>query len=118
MRSTIISIILFSLLLGGIIWNGIFVRQVSNTLTEYADTLVSPSDQELRSLEKYWEEKRSWIGLSVSGSYLDSVEKIIISLRSAYDLGNESEYQKNLALFRQAAETVGKAERVSIENIL
>ena len=118
MRSTVISVILFFLLVGGVALNGFFVRDVSDTLTQRAEALEEPSDEKLNSLEAYWSGSRPWLELSISDSYLDSVEKAIIAMRSAYELGEEKEYMRQLALFRQAAKSVKKAEQISLRSIL
>ena len=118
MRTTIISIVLFSLLLFGVILNGFFVRNVSNELIEYANLLSTPCEKDLQSLEAYWIGKRDWLALSIPSSYLDNIEKVIISMHSSYKSDNLNEYNKDLALFRQAAQTIDKAERFSIKNIL
>lgn len=118
MKAVIISIILFCLLLGGILWNGIFANEVSGVLVEYGERLSEPCEDTLSSLENYWESKRNLLGLSISGTYLDGVEKTIIAMRAAFESGNGSEYLKNLSLFRRSAEDIGQAERIALENIL
>ena len=118
MKAVIISIILFCLLLVGIRWNAVFVREVSGVLEEYGEKLSEPCDEDLKSLENYWESKREWLGISISGSYLDGVERTIISMRSAYESGDADEFRENLYIFRHIVSDVGKAERIALENIL
>ena len=118
MRSTLISIILFSLLLCGIIINGIYVHNVSSQLTQYADKLSPQNENTLSELEDYWSTNKNRLGISISGAYLDGVEKTIISMRSAYDEGDEVEFRKNIHLLRQSAETIKRSERISLDAIL
>lgn len=118
MRSTLISIILFFMLLGGIFLNSMYVRDVSYEFRKYSDTLSHPTEEAVSSLEEYWYKHRDGLGLSISGVYLDSIEKTIVSMRSAYESGDIKEFRKNLALFRQSSEVIGKSERISLEIIL
>ena len=118
MKAVVISIILFGLLLGGIYWNGTFVGQISGVLEEYGERLSEPCEDDLKSLEDYWESKRELLGLSVSGTYLDGMDRTIISMRAAYESGDSQEYLKQISIFRHTAKEMGNAERVALKNIL
>ena len=118
MRSIIISIILFSLLLAGILLNSFVVHRISNTLISFAKELDDPCDKDMDSLVTYWNKNRIWLGLSIPATYLDTIEKTLISMNSAYSSGNIPEYRKNLDLFKQAVYSIYKSERISLENIL
>jgi hypothetical protein len=106
------------LLLGGIIINGIFIRSASEGLIQRVDALSGSDEYKLQELEAYWESKRQRLGLSISETYLDGMERALVAMRAAYESGDRHEYLRQIAVFRYSAEEIGRSERIALENIL
>lgn len=116
MKSFYLSVILFCVLTVGIISNAFYIVDSTEYLKSTAERLIDADNREetLYLLEKFWLENQDIINMSVSNLQLDGVDKIIVSLRCAYEANDEIEFQKNCALLRNAADELCRTERLSI----
>ena len=117
MRSLRISLALFAILLICIIINVIFIHSYADKLDASASELSSPDEEKLCRLEEHWSKNKKFIGLSISENHLDSISKIIVSIRCAYEAGDDIELKKNLALLADASDAIRRYEKLSPENI-
>ena len=120
MKAWIISLVLFILLLGLIIGNAVYIHRVAARLCEISDSLVFDEEEteaRFEMLEAYWERNRAFIALSISYRELDRVAEMMISLRSAYETKNASDFEEYRRLFRDVADEISRFERFSVENL-
>lgn len=120
MKAWIISLCLFILLIGVIIGNAFYIHRVAAHLCEISDSLTFEEEETetcLEMLEAYWERHRTFVALSISYRELDRVSEAMISLRSAYDTKNASDFEEYRRLFRDAADEISRLERFSVENL-
>ena len=117
MKALIISVILFVLLIACIISNVGYIHTCADRLEILAGAMETPTDEELAALEAFWDKNEGLIGLSVSSVHLDSISKTIVSIRSAYEVGNKEELLKQCALLSDSANDVRRLEQLAIENI-
>lgn len=120
MRSLIISIVLFLVLLSLTVINVGFIRGSAEYITECAERMADPSGREdiLSELEDFWSRKHDIIGLTVPYTQLDHLSEVLVCVRCAHEAGDENEFQKYRALLVDAAEGISRTERFSIGNIL
>ncbi len=119
MKSLIVTVILFCLLLGAIILNSILVHRTVDHLNDLLSQIESVTDQDstLSELETYWEKQKKFLSLSVSFRDLDHVEETLVGLRWAYDEQDEKEFRKYHALLTDAVAEIARIERLSLENL-
>lgn len=117
MRSLIISVTLFVLVVLCVILNVGYIHSTADKIDNAAADLAEPTEEKLSALEELWEKNEGLLGLSLSSTFLESVSKTIVSLRCAYESGDRAEYEKNRALLFLCAEGIRGLERLSIENI-
>lgn len=117
MRSLIISITLFSLVVLCTILNVGYVHSTADNIERTVTELAVPSEEKLSDLEELWNKNEGILGLSLSSSFLENVSRTIVSLRCAYEVGDMAEYEKNRALLLSCAAGIRGLERLSIENI-
>ena len=115
MKALHISLILFAILAICIVVNVIFIHRTADRLLELSSDV--PTESSLAELEKFWESRKEFVGLSISEVHVDNVSRLIIAVRHAYESKNEFELRKNLALLSDAAEGIKRYERLSLENI-
>ena len=118
MKSLIITIILFCLLLGCIIINSFFVHRTVAHLNDLLSQIEDSPDREstLSELEAYWEKQEQLLSFSVSFRDLDHVGETLAGLRWAHDERDEKEFRKYHALLSDAVEEIARIERLSFEN--
>ena len=115
MRSLKITIFLFSLLIICIIFNSLYIRRCSEVLEDSAEALLTGAQAE--ELEKFWEENRKYIGISVSENQLDNISRLVISAKYNQKHGDRAALEKDVALLMQAAEGLRRYEELTVENI-
>ena len=119
MKALPTSVALFILLIICIIINAFFINSSAELMSSCADKMADPHERDaaLSQLEDFWKAKKQLIGLTVPKNQLDQTSTIIINLRTAYDAGDEVSFMRYRALLSDAADTIGRTERFSIENI-
>lgn len=119
MRSFIISLILFVLLISTIFGNAVYVKNVSDHIVSDTEALLKNDypPNLIQDLEKYWEKHRSFVGLSVGHQELDRISESIISLKASCESKNTSDARRYLLILQDAAKEMGGHEELSLENL-
>ena len=119
MRILPICIALFVLLSVCVFINADFIGKCCNFIDRSADELKNPESREqiIGELERFWKDRRDLIGLSVRDDELDRIENIIIRLRTAYEEGNEYDFEKCRAELKNAAVSIGRKEKLSVGSL-
>ena len=119
MRSFIISLILFVLLIATVFGNAFYVKTVSSRIVSDTEALEKSCylPQAIQELEKYWEKHRGFVGLSVGHEELDRISENIISLKAACESKNKSDAKRYLLILQDLAKEMGRHEELSFENL-
>ncbi|MBO5338396.1 MAG: DUF4363 family protein [Clostridia bacterium] len=118
MKAFIISIISSSLLVLMVIFNGIYIGNVTRRLDTMANDLKIDSKDEIDELESYWKKNESIICFSVSHKDVDNVNTAIEVLKGKYESGDMSGFYEYKSLLILYIEEIRDKERFHIHNIL
>ena len=115
MRSLKISITLFAILIICIAFNSLYISHCAERLlSQTDDILLSGSAEEL---DDFWKSNKKYIGMSISETQLDSISRLIVSIRCDIEQNNSADLKKDVALLRDAVDGIRRYERLSIENL-
>lgn len=118
MKAFIASLCALAALLGLIALNAAFVHRTAGALEERIEALEIKDENALLELERYWQEKKTLIGLSVSTNMIQSIEERIAEIHAAIVQQDEVELELASRLALVAIERIRYAERCSIDNLL
>lgn len=119
MKTFVVSLIFFALLLGTICWNYIFINSMADEMNRQITELpaCAQAKDALDSLTSYWEERHAIAGLSVSYEVLYEVEENLADLRSAAAQNEASDFEAARERALTSIRQLRRLERFSIENI-
>ena len=118
MKAFIASICVLAALLGLIVLNAAFIHRTANALEDHVVALTIGDENALLELERYWQQKKTLIGLSVSTSMIQSIDERIAEMHAAIVQRDEVELETASRLALVAIERVRYHERCSIDNLL
>ena len=118
MKAFIASLCALAALLGLIALNVAFVHRTANALEERIEALEIDSLDPVLELERYWKEKKTLIGLSVSTNKIQDIDERIAEIHAAIAQGDEVELEIASRLALVAIERIRYHERCSIDNLL
>ena len=113
------SLVLFALMLGFVIGNAIYVKHVADGLARFANDLKNNESPAalLEELQDFWQKHKKFLGLSVETPSLDSVDRAILSLKSAIETNEPFDIESNRLLLEELSRELERVERLSFENI-
>lgn len=122
MRSLAASLLMFALVIGAVIANGIYVTRISDEISELAseiadaapDGALSPTDE----LVHFWEKHKLFLELGLGSSGIERLNELVISLRFAVSDGDHREIARICALIREQCADVSLHERLSLHGII
>ncbi len=118
----IVSVLLFGLMLGGIVFNAIYINKVTtrlqNALDELPDIFSPDCAVRAQELLAYWEKHEPYVGLSVSFTVVDRLTEQAILLAACAEGGDVFGFQSALALVKDCVQDVRRLEQFSIANLL
>ncbi len=120
MKAWIAALVLFLALLALIACNARYVHRVSEHIVSAADTLSFQDENTatiLDELEQYWQRHRPYMALSISYRDLDHLGEALLSLRSAYDTQNASDFELYRRMVSDCAAEIARLEKFSVENL-
>lgn len=114
------AMVLFVIILGGVIVNSIYVSEISRELEGFADRINYERNSEvlLDELQDFWNKHKKFVAISVDTSQIDSIEKIILSLRLAYDRGESFEFEKYRMQLSEVSREMARLETLSLQTVL
>ena len=118
MKGFVVSLCVFSLLLGGIILNSFYINSTCEALLQQIDALpdANKAAAPTAALCDAWEHQKSKIRISVSLSTLDKVDAILAELDYAARFGDAVTFERGRALARQAITEIKENEGLTLEN--
>jgi len=119
MRSFIISLILFIVVILCIILNAAYVTKSCKQLDHLSQEISAGNNRNanIQEISEYWKNNRSMLGLSIRMNEIERMNDLIESLRASYSAQNESEIQKSCALISELALDLSRYERISVKSI-
>ena len=121
MRSLIIIIVAFFATVCLMALNFTHINSVAEEMTSLVLSLDAAKPEEcvaaIDEIESTWQENEAIFSLSVSFREIDHLGETILSLRSAFESRDLSEFEKQRALLKDAIDGVARLERFSVINI-
>ena len=122
MKSLLISLILFAVMLSSIAVNAIYINNVANKmndlLAELPDIGEEGCSDATRDICDYWEKNTPYVGLSVGYTIVDRVSEQAATLSACAACNDFFGFRTALALLRDAVGDMRRLEKFSIENLL
>lgn len=122
MKGFIASIITLCLLIGCIVWNGIWVHKTLESLMDSAEALTQAEEnvreEQTRELYNKWKDCRSLLSVTVSHTEVESIDSRIVSLVSFAENGEDSDFDAILAQLREELEYLHRSESLTLEGII
>ena len=123
-----ISVIFFIFLIAIIISNMFFIKSTEETLLkmikeiEVTDSITNNENRKktidsISDLQKYWQDQKDLVAISVSYTQISRISELIQSLRSYYESDEIGEYQNTKELLKLTINQIGKQEQFLWSNI-
>ena len=118
MKGFIISLCIFSLLAGGIVFNSVYVDRICQRFSEEIDALphVSEAEAKTSALCAHWEREKSKLSISVSLQTLEKTDAILAELDYAVRFGDEATFEKCRTLAKAAIKQIKENEGLIPKN--
>lgn len=118
MKSFIVSLCAFALLLALIICNYIFINRTADELEQLLLELEPEAIQGHNALNAYWERHRILMGFSVPNTEMQNFQERLTALLHAGSFRDPAEFERCRALALGALADLRRLERFSMENLL
>ena len=122
MKGCIVAAVVLAVVLSLVAVNAIYVRHVSATLTEMAESLPDlpgeDTPEEVQKIRAYLERHVSLLSLSVNYSSLSRAFDSIAALEAYAEAGDAVQYAATLAVLQEICRDIARAERFHVKNLL
>ncbi|MBQ8396773.1 MAG: DUF4363 family protein [Clostridia bacterium] len=122
MRSFVLSIILFAVMLAGIIGNAVFVNRLCDDMLADLDTLPahveSGNTVAVNAMRIRWERAHCWLSLSVSYVEMNHVRDALAALHAHCENGTAPDYALAREQLQLAIEEVRRFELLAWDNVI
>lgn len=122
MKGFIAALMTLCLLIGVIIWNGIWVHRTLGELMDITDHIADSAEEDRSSLsaELYgrWRKSRHILSVTVSHTEVEGIDSRIVSLVSYAENGEDSDFDAALAQLREELEYLHRSESLTVEGII
>lgn len=118
MKSLIFSLCALILLVGVIILNGIYIKNVTSDLEDIAERIAWQDMESIEAFKELWEENEHKICLSVSHKDIDNVNIAISVLEEKGESNEKDSFYEYRALLLEYVKEIRNKERVHIDNIV
>ncbi|HBF15313.1 MAG TPA: hypothetical protein DDW30_06490 [Clostridiales bacterium] len=114
MRSFWIAVVLLILLLGGIVWNSLYINNVVSEMEARLDALPDLGEtgcsEQTAEIVRAWEKEVGWVSLSVSFPVFDRVSEQVALLHAAAVCGDLYGYRAAISLLYDAVDDMRRLE--------
>ena len=121
MKSFVVTLVIFLLLIAFIIFNYVSVNRYSELLKGMTEALpeIGADDctEKIGTLTEEWQKHRCFISFSTGVSSLQNIDDLLDSLLVAKETGNSYEFRKAKALLINAFDDLAQFESFSPEDI-
>ncbi len=120
MKSFAVSMGIFCVLLGIIVWNYCYVSRVCTELIEKIEELPAcdASSEAVNELCDYWKEESEWLAISLSLHTIHKMDDCLTELRYAADHNDTQFFEKNRYLARTIVEEMRDNEKPMLKNLI
>ena len=122
MKGFIAAVITLSLLIGGIIWNGIYIHRTTGELIRDTETIENSTEDTrvdlLDELHKKWIKVRPVLAITVSHTEIEAIGSRIAALSEYAKTEDDSEFLATLAQLREDLEFLHRSEALTLEGII
>ena len=122
MKSFLLSMALFALMLFLIAWNFVYVNRTAEALLDMVDALPNDPDETAlapaEELSDFWHKRTDSIGFSVGYTVLDRISEQAATLVTTAKYHNFFDYQLAKELLRDAVRDMRRLEQFSVGNLL
>lgn len=122
MKSLLISLLLFSVMLGGIAANAVYINNVATEMNRLLSDLPDIGEEECSratlDICEYWERNIPYVGLSVGYTVVDRVSEQAATLAACAACNDFFGFRTALALLQDAVGDMRRLEQFSIGNLL
>ena len=119
MRSSIIALLLFLIIMITVIGNAIYVSTLCQDISDVAQKLPDSEQKEIcvTELKNLWNKHRLWLDLSIKLNEIERMSDLIESLDAAYKADNQAEISKYCILISELAQEFAEHEKLSFRSI-
>ena len=117
MRALAVSLCLLVLIITVVIINAVYMASAIEDMKQLALEVVEGESEAIDKLTRAWDRHKVLMGLSTSFCEIDSATEQLLTLRTAYELGNQPVMRQSYALFCNALDDIGRYEKMSVDNI-
>lgn len=119
MKALVISLLLFSLVLGAVIVNSFYVKGVCDHIIDIVEKVKSADecDALIKDMKEIWSDARPILELSIRLNEIERMNDLIESLEASHISKNTAEFQKYCRLISGLAEELINSERISLKSI-
>ncbi len=114
MKSFLVALILLCLMLGGMIFNSLYINNVVTGIEARLDALPdigeAGCEEQTAALLRDWETQVGWVSLSVSFPVFDRISEQASLLHAAAVCGDRFGYRAAIALLYDAADDMRRLE--------
>ncbi len=113
MKALIFSLVLFTLVIGLVIANAIYINRASEDIKSLALSVANGESEASDKLIERWDRQKTIMALTVGLREVDAVSEQIIKLCVASSLGNSDAVATSYALLCDAIDDITRYERLS-----
>ena len=118
MKSFIISIIIFFILIILVITNSIYIHKTTDKMLEMSNSLLPNDAEGAEQLSLFWQKHHLFFSISIHDAKIERITELTENIRSAATLGNGAEFSKNIILLSELLEELQKIEEISFHGII
>ena len=116
MKVFFISLLIFGTMSGVIIFNSIYINEVSAELEELASAVTAEGDG-ISELEEYWDSHMKKVEFSVNHTLVNAIGIRIKNIRHFADVGETSSLGREVMLLREDLKELKRLDEISVHNI-
>lgn len=121
MRSFVVTVILFAVMLAGIALNALYINNVANGMLLRMEKLrTAPQEERLQlanALCQYWRDHEPLAKLSVNRLLIDRINQNLSLIHACTEIRDPFGFASALALLRESVTDMQRAEALSVENV-
>ena len=122
MRSFVLSLVLFAVMLAGIAGNALFIHHLCDDLLARIDALPNQAQSgslaAFDALHAHWERMHNWVSLSVSYVQMNQVRDALTAMTAHYANGTDADYFLAREQLRLAIEEMCRFEMLAWDNLI
>lgn len=116
MKIFFISLVIFGVMSGVIVFNSIYINEITNRLDELAKAVTAEGDG-ISELEAFWDRNMKKVEFSVNHTLVNAIGIRIKNIRHFADAGEASSLGREIMLLREDLKELKRLDKISVHNI-